>query len=440
MGHARLSPSNRRWPECPGSIREEARYEDITNEAAIDGTGSHLLLEMCIGNVNANHMLDQTIGIGHPDKPGGWWVKQDRIDRVNVALRYINMRRNELSPVVVESESESNPGKFFGRDDWHGTADVTIMGGKVLEVIDFKDGRGYVSEKNNSQMIGYAGGKIMEFIMSATPQQPVKRIPNLTHCGFNKVRVTIIQPKTGNPIRYEEYTIPQIHQKLMDLAVAAKQTDDPNAPLIPGKHCEWCKHGRSGGCDAKNRQGMEGITAMAEIVPAHGQTDLIDAIKSGQISLVDMPGDRLAALLDAMAPAKKIIEMADAEAKRRIAENPESIPGYVPAEGKGKYEWIDDEEVVAKKLRAMRLKKDEVLIPTLITPAAARKCESLSDRQLANLEKMIKKVPGKPTYKKSAEPPKSDMFMGVNAGEPAPAEEPAPATAPAAAPSADMFL
>ena len=47
-GHARLSPSSSRWVHCPGSIREEAGYEDVSGEAAIDGTGSHLLLEECL--------------------------------------------------------------------------------------------------------------------------------------------------------------------------------------------------------------------------------------------------------------------------------------------------------------------------------------------------------------------------------------------------------
>lgn len=48
MSHARLGPSNHRWPHCPGSIKEEAKYPDTTSPAAHDGTGSHLLLELCI--------------------------------------------------------------------------------------------------------------------------------------------------------------------------------------------------------------------------------------------------------------------------------------------------------------------------------------------------------------------------------------------------------
>ena len=44
--HAQLSPSKaHRWTVCPGSIREEAKYPDVSGAAAIDGTHSHTLLE-----------------------------------------------------------------------------------------------------------------------------------------------------------------------------------------------------------------------------------------------------------------------------------------------------------------------------------------------------------------------------------------------------------
>ena len=74
-GHARLGPSNHRWPHCPGSIREEANYPDVSGEAAIDGTGSHLLLEMCLdNNVLAIQYDQQIIGANSPEHTGGWLV------------------------------------------------------------------------------------------------------------------------------------------------------------------------------------------------------------------------------------------------------------------------------------------------------------------------------------------------------------------------------
>ena len=176
--HARLSCSNKRWPHCAGSVREEERYEDIPGAAAIDGTGSHLLLEMCMeNNVPASQYDQQIIGVNHPDHLGGWLVAPDRIARVQMCLDYITRRVNELkgqfpgSTVTVESEQKSDPGGMFGRDDWWGTVDITIicrnsMTGEVhfIEVADYKDGRGYFSEKGNTQLISYLAGKMRPFV------------------------------------------------------------------------------------------------------------------------------------------------------------------------------------------------------------------------------------------------------------------------------------
>jgi len=127
--HARLAPSNHRWPNCPGSVREEAVYPDVASEAAIDGTGSHLLLEQCIiKNVSPESLISTLIGKGHEDKPEGWVVDSNRAARVRVCIDYIESRDKYLDGVIVESESSSNPGEFFGRDDWWGTADFRQLG------------------------------------------------------------------------------------------------------------------------------------------------------------------------------------------------------------------------------------------------------------------------------------------------------------------------
>ena len=135
--HARLGPSNHRWPHCPGSVREEAKYPDIPGEAAIDGTGSHLLLELSLeNNEPASFFLCTLIGVNSEDKPEGWMVNQDRIDRVQMCLDYVTRRCSELEAeypgcdISVETESKSDPGALFGRDDWNGTVDITI---KVID-------------------------------------------------------------------------------------------------------------------------------------------------------------------------------------------------------------------------------------------------------------------------------------------------------------------
>ena len=96
--HARLGLSNHRWPHCPASVAAEAAYEDVPSEAALDGTGTHLLLEMCLTKSagRAEYYVNQYIGEEHPDKPQGWYVDQARCDRVQVCLDYASVRVQSL--------------------------------------------------------------------------------------------------------------------------------------------------------------------------------------------------------------------------------------------------------------------------------------------------------------------------------------------------------
>jgi hypothetical protein len=300
--HARLSPSSPRWSKCPGAPRVEADYPDVAGDAAIDGTGSHLLLELCLETRNpairAEQFLGQTIGVGHHDKPSGWVVAMDRCIRVNMALDYVNLRRSQLGEIRVDPESHSNPGQYFGRDDWWGTCDITIstilggliqyeigiglpvvqVQGAVLEVADYKDGQGYVDVVDNSQLIAYAGGKVAVYLFDPVSGNPIP----FDQCFIQTIRMTIIQPKiVNNPIRFVEMTVQELWQKVCELATKACLTDDPNAPLIAGDHCTWCKHLES--CPEHATQGVDALNQLITSVGDAGTA--LKAVK-------DMPAEQ----------------------------------------------------------------------------------------------------------------------------------------------------
>lgn len=374
--HARLSCSNHRWPHCPGSIREEAVYPDTSGPAAIDGTGTHLLLERCIvDEVLPESLLGTTLGVGHEDKPEGWYIDKSRCDRVNVALEYIHNRVTSfLGYVDVQSESTVHPGEIYNRHDWWGTCDITLAADiSFLEIIDYKDGYHYVSEKDNTQLISYALGRLYEMY----PKKP------------ETIRCTIIQPKNeNNPIRYQDYTVDEIEKIGEELYQAAKATDDPNAPLFSGDWCKWCKH--KSNCEAHVAETKEGFAMLMEKDTAIAQIDLasIPAMSNEELS-------RVLATREMLKIVTRVIERVEAEALTRI-DHGAVIPHFVKGTGRGSKVWAEDEESIVKKLKGMRFKKDDLYPRKFLSPAQALKKENLTPRQKEKIEEvLVKYKPGK---------------------------------------------
>ena len=421
--HARLGPSNKRWPKCPGSVREEERYPDVAGEAAIDGTGSHLLLELCLDN-NAPAMQydQQIIGANHPDNMNGWLVAPDRVARVQMALDYVTRRVAELktqfpkATVTVASECKSDPGGAFGRDDWWGTVDITItarheMTGELLflEVADYKDGRGYVSEKNNTQLISYLFGKMRCYIGSGPELVRPFVAANVGEC-----RVTIIQPKTNPVVRYQcttrvedNFTVEGVIESAEVLACAAHETEVVDAPLTPGKHCQWCKANpkRGGHCTAETEKSLQvvgdmtnNLTTVDIVADPNFIADFANALADPK-SLTEI---QLTELADAEEGIMAVFTKVKAEIQERI-EQGTPVPGYAMEPGRGSRVWNESEDVIAKKLKSRRLKNADIYPPKLISVAQVMKLEQLTDDQKTRIEKdLVTFKVGKLTLKKVA--------------------------------------
>lgn len=400
--HARLGPSNHRWPHCPGSVREEKDYPDIPGDSAIDGTGSHLLLNQCLKNPSVPiESYDQhIIGENHPDNPNGWLVDPKRIERVKMALNYIDRRIKELKQqfddcdVLVLSESKADPGGAFGRDDWWGTCDITLIARHKMttevffvEVIDYKDGREFVPVKWNTQLLSYLFGKLRDFI--ATGPQKVRPFRTQMPIGC---RMTIVQPKTNPVVRYQcstsledDFNLITVVDKVVDeLAVAATATDDPNAPLISGKHCRWCKANpkRGGHCTVEANQSLQVVTNMSNEIATTGS--LFEQIQGAMADPKSLTEEQLADLADAEAGIMAIFDKVKTEIEERLNQGI-MVPGYAMEPGNGKNVWNAEEKIIVKKLKACRLKTADIYPPTMISPAQMKKLDKLTTEQKERL-------------------------------------------------------
>jgi hypothetical protein len=396
--HVKLSPSKRhRWALCPGSIREEAKYPDErSGAAAIDGTHSHTLLEHCVkaGLVDPTSM----VGVKMKDDDGEFVIDADRAARVKSAIEYVKSRVAEFNGMAeVIPETRVDPQWFTHRDDLSGTVDIQIIGGGVLEIVDYKDGMGVVSAEDNPQLEQYAMGKLAECRLGwNVPEQ----------YPWREVRMTIIQPKLAlkgmNPITTWTVPVKYLLDRLSVLSAQARATDDPNAPLVPGEsQCKFCR--AKGSCAALAGNVMKEVGIMFQ--PVVTQT-LDVAQQSADKDPATMDDQQIRQIMEAAPLMRQLLEAVEKEALRRL-EAGQSLPGLKLVHGRGSRAWALPEADMAEKLVKMGIPKTAIYETKLVSPAKAEKLTwekrdgtkvSLTDRQLKRLDQeYVAKLAGKLT-------------------------------------------
>jgi len=378
--HAQLSPSKAaRWTQCPGSIREESKFPDTSGPAAVDGTHSHTLLEHAIRD-RRDPM--EYIGYELTDHEGTFTVDKERATRVALAYSHVQHRAEELDAFMVVAESRVNPAGLMGRDDCSGTVDVQIHTGTHVDIIDYKDGMGIVSAKDNQQLELYALG-----VLADNPH-------------IESVRMTIIQPKLAmrgmKAITSYDMMAVDLLARVDQYKAAAAATDSPDAPLVPGEsQCKFCK--AKGSCSALASNVMEALNMFQSIDIAQQAADKNPNELSDQ---------QIREIVESAPLVRQLLEAVEAEALRRF-EAGVTIPGLKAVYGRGTRSWALPEAEMADKLVKMGIPKTAIFETKLVTPAKAEKLswekrdgekKQLSDRQLKTLEtEYIKKSQGKLT-------------------------------------------
>ena len=390
--HSSLSPSSRhRWANCPGSVREEAKYPSKPGgPAAIDGTHTHTLLEKCI---NEFHDAKTYVGMILRDHEGEFIVDAERAERVQFALDYIEKRVAELGDdAQVIAERRVDPVEMVGRRDMSGTVDVQILTRDTLEIIDYKDGMAPVDAKGNHQMEQYA--------VATVASMPLRSL---------HIRMTIIQPKLRvkgmSGISTHTITLGDLMEIKNKMIAEAAATDAPDAPLVAGEaQCKYCAH--KGACSALSTKvlGDSGISFKG-----------IDVVtQAADKEPTAMTDQQLREIIEAAPLLRQMIEAAEAEALRRM-EQGAVIEGIKAVRGRGSRGWaIADEQEMAEKLKKMGLPKDTIWTTKLISVAQAEKATwtkrdgtvvQLSDRQLKTLKsEYTKTTEGKISVASASDP------------------------------------
>lgn len=213
MLHAKLSPSaSSRWMACPGSVQLSAEItkEEKPSPYAEEGTKAHDLSELMFNNPNEEWFE------GYDDEMHTY-VRE----YFNYVMTY-HTDSTEIYTEVTLALQKYIPGSF-------GTSDNVIVDlpNETLHVFDLKYGKGIrVSAIRNSQARIYALGALLAF----DKEKQLK-----------KIVIHICQPRM-NHLETEELTNKELMKFARQVKIAAKKTQDPDAPLIPGEiQCRWCK-------------------------------------------------------------------------------------------------------------------------------------------------------------------------------------------------------
>ncbi len=177
--HATLSASSsHRWLNCPPSARLCEAYEDKGSDYAAEGTEAHALCE---------YQLKRSLGIPaeNPIENLTWYNTEMEDCAAGYAAYVVELleaaKQTCTDPVVLIEQRVD-----FSRwvKDGFGTADCILIADGVLNIVDYKHGKGVrVSAEKNPQMMLYALGSLEIFDGIY---------------DIESVRMTIYQPRLSN--------------------------------------------------------------------------------------------------------------------------------------------------------------------------------------------------------------------------------------------------
>ena len=385
--HALISASaSARWIACPGSIALSQGKPDNSSEAARWGTACHELSAWCLEAWCPDTRVDAEAFRGRVIDVEGekYEVDSKMIDcaqvYIDVVIGFVETTGGQL---LVEQKVDYSA--IVGVPDSFGTADVIILAGKTIYIIDLKTGQRGVDAKGNTQLKLYGLGALEEFGLVE---------------DFEDVVLVIVQPPKSKEPSVSEVTVEELQTFGRYAAKSAQQaaalidvTDiDEIAPhLRAGDHCHayYCKARST--CPKLRGQVSEAVFEDLDALEA-------ESVASGCSTPAAVPSDaeHLAGLLaqcDLIEGWCKEIRAAAFD----HAMSGEDLPGFKLVQGRAGARAWTDEEAAEAALKAMRLKQDEMYKQSLQSPTQIEKILKDSPRRWNKVLPLIGKAEGKPT-------------------------------------------
>lgn len=196
--HALLSASGaHRWLECTPSAQLELQFPQSTSEYAEEGTAAHELCELTarywLGEISEAEYENQCDELAK-----GKYYNAEMQECANDYAKFVAEKtaaaRETCEDAFTALEARVDFSKYV--KDGFGTGDCIIVSDNVLEIIDFKYGKGVrVEAAGNPQMKLYALGAYLEY--------------NILF-DIDSVRMTIFQPRLSGVQSSDEITVKEL--------------------------------------------------------------------------------------------------------------------------------------------------------------------------------------------------------------------------------------
>lgn len=227
--HARLNASSsQRWMMCPPSVRLSEQFADKPSSYAEEGTFLHELCELKLHRYLGD-MSPELIEAQYAEhKDSEYYTPEAESvtdEYVAFCVETIEAVKSSCLDPLIMVEHRLDYSEYV--PEGYGTGDLVIVADGIIEVIDFKGGRGVrVDAHRNSQLMLYGLGALLEF-------DPLYDVRN--------VRVTIVQPRLSNTSTYEIAADELVHWAEKDVRPRALLAYEGKGEFCAGDWCRFCK-------------------------------------------------------------------------------------------------------------------------------------------------------------------------------------------------------
>lgn len=356
-----------RYSNCPGSVREAAKWPNVSSVFAKEGTAAHEVGELCLRNGwDTERFLGEEVIVGNDS----FTVDEEFAEAVQVYVDFVRGVADDSDAVLYLEHSFDITQQILKRpavdgDGVYGSNDASVYNKRTrkLTVVDYKHGKGVVVDvKDNEQLLGYALGALVEL----TAQRLL----------VDEVEIVIVQPRAAHAdggVRRQTLDVMDLFDYEPKLRAAILATLDPAAPLVAGPWCKFCPAAPE--CPALRDKAIKDARLDFEMIGPEG-----------------MPVAELSKLLDDGHLIENWIKTVRAYAHAR-AERGEEVPGYKLVQRRATRKWKlrDDPEVIVSQLRdEFGWLPDEVYNQKLKGPATLEKLLPKAARQKFNDDYVVK--------------------------------------------------